>query len=131
MRRLPPLDGFGGLYSGRATGLRKVAAEELALSTPALVVQSALERYTGRPCLIKKHQALEINEDGTALLNDIAPALDPIAVSVTSFISEANQLRLRHYYATLRRSDCCRCWAIWCVFPLHIDIETTPHPYPA
>lgn len=132
MRRLPPLTALEAFIQVARLGSVKAAAEELALSTPALSRRiQALERYVGRPLFDRKHQALEINEDGTALLNDIAPALDSIAVSVDKLISGGNQLRLRlgvmplfasqrllPMLGDLRQS-----------FPLlHIDIETTPHP---
>ncbi len=112
-------------------GSVKAAAEELALSTPALSRRiQGLERYVGRPLFERKHQALEINADGAALLNDIAPALDSIAVSVDKLISGGNQLRLRLAVMPLFASQ--RLLPILGelrqAFPLlHIDIETTPH----
>ncbi|MDQ4419193.1 LysR substrate-binding domain-containing protein [Sphingobium sp. DEHP117] len=130
MRRLPPLTALEAFIQVARLGSVKAAAEELALSTPALSrrIQS-LERYVGRPLFDRKHQALEINADGTALLNEIAPALDSIAVSVDKLISGGNQLRLRLAVLPLFASQ--RLLPILGelrqAFPqLHIDIETTP-----
>lgn len=82
----------------------------------------------------RKHQALEINADGTALLNDIAPALDSIAVSVDKLISGGNQLRLRLAVMPLFASQRLlpMLGELRQAFPLlHIDIkQTTPHPVP-
>lgn len=134
MRRLPPLTALEAFIQVARLGSVKAAAEELALSTPALSRRiQALERYVGRPLFERKHQALEINDDGTALLNDIAPALDSIAVSMDKLISGGNQLRLRLGVMPLFASqrllpmlgELRQAYA-----QLHIDIETTPHAIP-
>ncbi|RXR25593.1 LysR substrate-binding domain-containing protein [Sphingobium fluviale] len=134
MRRLPPLTALEAFIQVARLGSVKAAAEELALSTPALSRRiQALERYVGRPLFERKHQALEINADGTALLNDIAPALDSIAVSVDKLISGGNQLRLRLAVMPLFASQRLlpMLGNLRQAFPLlHIDIETTPHPVP-
>lgn len=131
MRRLPPLTALEAFVHVARLGSVKAAAEELALSTPALSRRlQALERYIGRPLFERKHQALEINADGTALLNDIAPALDAMTVAVDRIVSGGTQLRLRLAVAPLFASQR--------LFPhlpelrqaypnLHLDIETTPH----
>ena len=104
------------------------------MSTPALSRRiQALERYVGRALFERKHQALEINADGAALLNDIAPALDSIAVSVDKLISGGNQLRLRLAVMPLFASQRLlpMLGELRQAFPLlHIDIETSPHPIP-
>ncbi|MBB6124720.1 LysR substrate-binding domain-containing protein [Sphingobium subterraneum] len=131
MRRLPPLTALEAFVQVARLGSVKAAAEELALSTPALSRRlQALERYIGRTLFERKHQAMEINSDGVALLNDIAPALDAMSVAVEKIISGGNQLRLRLAVLPLFASQR--------LFPhlgelreaypsLHIDIETTPH----
>lgn len=131
MRRLPPLTALEAFVQVARLGSVKAAAEELALSTPALSRRiQALERYVGRPLFDRKHQAMEINADGTALLNDIAPALDAMSVAVEKLVTGGGQLRLRLAVAPL--------FATQRLFPhlgelrrrypqLHIDIETTPH----
>lgn len=134
MRRLPPLTALEAFIQVARLGSVKAAAEELALSTPALSRRiQALERYVGRPLFERKHQALEINDDGDALLNDIAPALDSIAMSVDKLISGGNQLRLRLGVMPLFASQRLlpMLGELRSAFPLlHIDIETTPHPIP-
>lgn len=131
MRRLPPLTALEAFVQVARLGSVKAAAEELALSTPALSRRiQALERYVGRPLFERKHQALEINADGTALLDDIAPALDAMAVAIDKLISGGNQLRLRLAVMPLFASqrllpllgELRRAYPL-----LHLDIETTPH----
>lgn len=112
-------------------GSVKAAAEELALSTPALSRRiQALERYVGRSLFERKHQALEINADGLGLLNDIAPALDAMSVAVEKLMNGGNQLRLRlavmPLFASQRLLPLLR--DLRQAYPLlHLDIETTPH----
>ena len=96
MRRLPPLTALEAFVQVARLGSVKAAAEELALSTPALSRRvQALERFIGRPLFDRKHQALEINADGQRLLDDIAPALDSLSQALENIQSGGNQLRLR------------------------------------
>jgi len=131
MRRLPPLTALEAFVQVARLGSIKAAAEELALSTPALSRRiQALERYVGRPLFERKHQALEINEEGTRLLDEIAPALDSMSVAIDKLISGGNQLRLRLAVMPLFASQ--RLLPLMGqlrqVHPLlHLDIETTPH----
>lgn len=131
MRRLPPLTALEAFVQVARLGSIKAAAEELALSTPALSRRiQALERYVGRPLFERKHQALEINPDGTQLLDDIAPALDSISVSIDKLISGGNQLRLRLAVMPLFASQRLLplLGELRHAYPLlHVDIETTPH----
>lgn len=131
MRRLPPLTALEAFVQVARLGSVKAAAEELALSTPALSRRvQALERFIGRPLFDRKHQALEINADGQRLLDDIAPALDSVSQALENIQSGGNQLRLRLAVLPL--------FATQRIFPhlgalrqrhpqLHIDIETTPY----
>ncbi|WP_333882987.1 LysR substrate-binding domain-containing protein [Sphingobium yanoikuyae] len=131
MRRLPPLTALEAFVQVARLGSVKAAAEELALSTPALSRRvQALERFIGRPLFDRKHQALEINSEGQRLLDDIAPALDSLSQALENIQSGGNQLRLRLAVMPL--------FATQRLFPhlgrlrqqhpqLHIDIETTPH----
>jgi len=131
MRRLPPLTALEAFIQVARLGSVKAAAEELALSTPALSRRlQVLERYIGRPLFERKHQALEINADGTALLHEIAPALDAMSVAVERIVSGGNQLRLRLAVTPLFASQ--RLFPhlseLRQLYPqLHIDMETTPH----
>ena len=131
MRRLPPFTALEAFVQVARLGSVKAAAEELALSTPALSRRiQALERYVGRPLFERKHQALEINADGTALLNDIAPALDSVSVAIEKLISGGNQLRLRLAVMPLFASQRLLplLGELRQTHPLlHLDIETTPH----
>lgn len=131
MRRLPPLTALEAFVQVARLGSVKAAAEELALSTPALSRRvQALERFIGKPLFDRKHQALEINSDGQRLLDDIAPALDSLSQALENIQSGGNQLRLRLAVMPL--------FATQRLFPhlgslrqthpqLHIDIETTPY----
>lgn len=131
MRRLPPLTALEAFVQVARLGSVKAAAEELALSTPALSRRvQALERFIGRPLFDRKHQALEINADGQRLLDDIAPALDSLSQALENIQSGGNQLRLRLAVMPL--------FATQRLFPhlgelrrrqpqLHIDIDTTPY----
>ncbi|MEO8723374.1 MAG: LysR substrate-binding domain-containing protein [Sphingobium sp.] len=131
MRRLPPLTALEAFVQVARLGSVKAAAEELALSTPALSRRiQALERYIGRSLFERKHQSMEINADGTALLTDIAPALDAMSVAVERIVTGGNQLRLRLAVLPLFASQRLfpRLGELRRDFPLlHIDIETTPH----
>ncbi len=131
MRRLPPLTALEAFVQVARLGSIKAAAEELALSTPALSRRiQALERYVGRPLFERKHQALEINADGNALLNDIAPAIDAMSVAIEKLISGGNQLRLRLAVMPLFASQRLLplLGELRQAYPLlHLDIETTPH----
>ncbi len=94
MRRLPPLTALEAFVQVACLGSVNAAAEELALSTPALSRRvQALERFIGRPLFDRKHQALEINAEGQRLLDDIAPALDSLAQALENIQSGGNQLR--------------------------------------
>ena len=131
MRRLPPLTALEAFVQVARLGSVKAAAEELALSTPALSRRiQALERYIGRPLFERKHQALEINADGTDLLNDIAPAIDVMSVAIEKLMSGGNQLRLRLAVMPLFASQRLLplLGQLRQAYPLlHLDIETTPH----
>lgn len=96
MRRLPPLTAIEAFVQVARLGSIKAAAEELALSSPALSrrVQS-LERFIGKPLFERRHQALKLNDDGERLLGLIAPALDTMTDAVETMTSGVDLLRLR------------------------------------
>jgi LysR family glycine cleavage system transcriptional activator len=96
MRRLPPLTAIEAFVQVARLGSIKAAAEELALSSPALSrrVQS-LERFIGKPLFERRHQALRLNDDGDRLLGLIAPALDAMTDAVEAMTSGSELLRLR------------------------------------
>lgn len=96
MRRLPPLTAIEAFVQVARLGSIKAAAEELALSSPALSrrVQS-LERFIAKPLFERRHQALKLNDDGERLLAMIAPALDAMTDAVEAMTSGTELLRLR------------------------------------
>jgi LysR family glycine cleavage system transcriptional activator len=96
MRRLPPLTAIEAFVQVARLGSIKAAAEELALSSPALSrrVQS-LERFIGKPLFERRHQALKLNDEGERLLALIAPALDAMTDAVETMTSGTELLRLR------------------------------------
>lgn len=112
-------------------GSVKAAAEELALSTPALSRRvQALERFVGKPLFDRKHQALELNADGQRLLTNIAPALDVLSIAVEEVQKDNNQLRLRLSVLPLFASQRLfpRMGELRRLHPnLHLDVETTSH----
>ena len=112
-------------------GSVKAAAEELALSSPALSrrVQS-LERFVGRSLFERRHQAMILNAEGEVLLSRLAPALDTLAEAIDLTTGEAEIVRFRlgvtplfasqrlmHRLPELRDSHP----------ELHIDIDTAAH----
>lgn len=131
MRRLPPLTAIEAFVQVARLGSVKAAAEELALSSPALSRRvQALERFIGKPLFERRHQALRLNADGERLLGLIAPALDGMSDAVEAMTAGAELLRLRlgvpPLFATQR------------LFPrlpelkqrhpeLHLDVETVGH----
>lgn len=131
MRRLPPLTALEAFVQVARLGSVKAAAEELALSTPALSRRvQALERFLGKSLFDRKHQAMEINVDGQRLLDDIAPALDAMSLALENIQSGGNQLRLRLAVLPLFASQRLfpRLAELRQLHPsLHLDIETTPY----
>jgi LysR family glycine cleavage system transcriptional activator len=96
MRRLPPLTAIEAFVQVARLGSIKAAAEELALSSPALSRRvQALERFIGKPLFERRHQALKLNDDGERLLGLIAPALDAMTDAVEAMTSGVELLRLR------------------------------------
>ncbi|HEX8300300.1 LysR substrate-binding domain-containing protein [Sphingomonas sp.] len=131
MRRLPPLTAIEAFVQVARLGSIKAAAEELALSSPALSrrVQS-LERFIGKPLFERRHQALRLNEDGERLLAGIAPALDAMTDAVEAMTSGSELLRLRlgilPLFATQRLMP--RLPDLKRKHPeLHLDVDTGGH----
>jgi len=131
MRRLPPLTAIEAFVQVARLGSIKAAAEELALSSPALSrrVQS-LERFIGKPLFERRHQALRLNDEGERLLGLIAPALDAMTDAVEAMTSGVELLRLRlgvlPLFATQRLMphlpDLKRRYPA-----LHLDVDTAGH----
>ncbi len=131
MRRLPPLTAIEAFVQVARLGSVKAAAQELALSAPALSrrVQS-LERFIGRSLFDRRHQAMQLNADGERLIAQIAPAIDSLADAVESMTSGADVLRLRLGVLPLFASQRLfpRLAALRALHPeLHLDIDTAGH----
>lgn len=131
MRRLPPLTAIEAFVHVARLGSIKAAADELALSSPALSrrVQS-LERFVGRPLFERGRHALRLNAEGERLLQQIAPQLDSMSDAIEALTSGGSVLRLRLGVLPL--------FAQQRLFPrlgelrarhpeLHIDIDTGGH----
>ena len=131
MRRLPPLTAIEAFVQVARLGSVKAAAEELALSSPALSRRvQALERFIGKPLFERRHQALRLNDEGERLLGMIAPALDTMADAVETMTSGTELLRLRlgvlPLFATQRLMP--RLPELKRRHPsLHLDVDTAGH----
>lgn len=131
MRRLPPLTAIEAFVHVARLGSIKAAAEELALSSPALSRRvQALERFVGKTLFERRHQALRLNADGERLLSGIAPALDAMSDAVEAMTSGVELLRLRlgvlPLFATQRLLP--RLGELKKRHPhLHLDVDTGGH----
>jgi len=131
MRRLPPLTAIEAFVQVARTGSVKAAAQELALSAPALSRRiQALEAFLGKPLFERRHQAVALNDDGERLLQQIAPVLDRLTDAVEFMTSGTEVMRLRLGVLPLFASQR--------IFPhlaelrakhpqLHLDIDTAGH----
>lgn len=131
MRRLPPLTAIEAFVAVARLGSVKAAAEELALSAPALSRRlQTLERFLGRPLFDRRHQAMVLNGDGDRLLTQIAPLLDQLSDVVESMTSAVEVLRLRLGVLPLFASQRLfpRLAELRGAHPeLHLDIDTGAH----
>ena len=131
MRRLPPLTAIEAFVQVARLGSVKAAAEELALSSPALSRRvQELERLIGKQLFERRHQAMKLNGDGERLLGLIAPALDTMSDAIESMTSGAELLRLRlgtpSLFATQRLLPYLH--ELRAAHPqLHLDIDTGGH----
>ncbi len=131
MRRLPPLGAIEAFVQVARLGSVKAAADELALSAPALSrrVQS-LERFIGKSLFTRRHQSMTPNEDGERLLMQIAPVLDHLSDAIEAMTSGTEVLRLRlgvlPLYASQRLFP--HLGRLRAAHPeLHLDIDTAAH----
>ena len=131
MRRLPPLTAIEAFVQVARLGSVKAAAEELALSSPALTRRvQTLERFLGRALFERRHQSIKLNGEGERLLQQIAPSIDALSDAIESMTSGPDILRLRLGVLPLFASQR--------LFPhlaelrtrypnLHIDVDTAAH----
>jgi LysR family glycine cleavage system transcriptional activator len=128
---MPPLGAIEAFVQVARLGSVKAAAEELALSAPALSRRvQALERFVGKPLFDRRHQAVVLNSEGERLLGHLAPALDQLSDAVEAMTSDAELLRLRlgvlPLYASQRLFP--HLGALRRDHPeLHLDIDTGGH----
>lgn len=131
MRRLPSLSGIEAFVAVARAGSLKAAADELALSSPALSrrIQS-LERSVGRALFDRGHQSITPNRHGERLLAMISPALDRMSDALESMAAAQEVSRLRlgvlPLFATQQLMP--RLGELRAEHPdLHLDIDTAPH----
>lgn len=131
MRRLPPLTAIEAFVQVARLGSIKAAADELALSSPALSRRvQALERFVGRPLFERRHQAIRLNAEGERLLQQIAPQIDALTDAIEALTSGNKVLRLRLGVLPLFASQRLfpRLGELRARHPdLHIDIDTGGH----
>lgn len=96
MRKLPPLGSIQAFVQVARLGSLKAAADSLALSSPALTrrVQS-LEQFVGGSLFERQHNALHLNGRGEALLGDMEPHLDALALAVERATDQGKSMRIR------------------------------------
>jgi LysR family glycine cleavage system transcriptional activator len=131
MRRLPPLTAIEAFVQVARLGSVKAAAEELALSSPALSRRvKNLEHFLGRALFERRHHAMALTEDGEALLTRVTGPLDDLANAIEISTGQADLLRLRLGVLPLFASQ-----RLIGMLPelrethpeLHIDIDTAAH----
>jgi LysR family transcriptional regulator, glycine cleavage system transcriptional activator len=124
VRRLPPLTAIEAFVQVARLGSVKAAAEELALSSPALSRRiQALERFLGRPLFDRTPGAMRLNEDGERLLGAIAPHLDGMSNAIEDLTSEGGVVRLRASQQLFPHLGELRA-----LHPeLHLDVDTAAH----
>lgn len=131
MRRLPPLTAVEAFVQVARLGSVKAAAEELALSSPALSRRvQALERFVGRSLFERRHQAMVLNSDGELLLGRIAPALDALTEAIGTTSGEQELVRLRLAVLPLFASQRLigHLAELRALHPeLHVDLDTGAH----
>jgi LysR family transcriptional regulator, glycine cleavage system transcriptional activator len=131
VRRLPSLAAVEAFVHVARLGSVKAAAEELALSSPALSRRvQTLERFVGRPLFERRHQAIVLNADGEKLMQLTSPLLDSLSDAIETLTSASPVMRLRLGVMPL--------FAAQRLIPalpglrekhptLHIDVDTAAH----
>lgn len=131
MRRLPPLTAVEAFVAVARLGSVKAAAQELALSAPALSRRvQTLERFLDKPLFDRRPQSMVLTEDGERLFADIAPVLDHLSDVIEALTSGTELLRLRLGVLPLFASQRLfpRLGELRAAHPeLHLDIDTAGH----
>jgi len=131
MRRLPSLSAIEAFIHVARAGSIKAAAEELALSSPAISRRiQGLESHISRPLFERRHQALVLTDDGERLLSMVAPALDSLSDAIEGLSRGSSHMRLRlgilPLYASQRLMP--HLGELRTLHPnLHLDVDTAAH----
>jgi LysR family transcriptional regulator, glycine cleavage system transcriptional activator len=131
MRRLPSLAGVEAFVHVARSGSVKSAAEELALSSPALSRRiQALERFLDKSLFERRHQSIRLNADGEKLMELIGPVLDSLSDAMEVMTSPNAVMRLRlgvlPLFAAQRLMP--QLPLLRAQHPsLHIDVDTAAH----
>lgn len=89
MRRLPPLNCLKAFESVARLGSALRAAEDLCVSHGAVSKQIALlERWLGVPVFERAARGMKLNRNGLALLKEVQPAFDRMALAVQEIVAE-------------------------------------------
>lgn len=132
MRRLPPLTAIEAFVQVARLGSVRAAAEELALSSPALSRRvQTLENFLGRALFERRRHAMALTAEGEALLARVAGPLDDLADAIEAATGDGGLMRLRlgvlPLFAAQRLIG--RLPELRALHPdLHIDIDTAGHP---
>ena len=131
MRRLPPLNTIEAFVQVARLGSVKAAADELALSSPALSrrIQN-LENFLGRQLFERRHHAMVLTGDGEELLERISDPLDALTSAIENVTGQSTLMRLRLGVLPLFASQRLigRLPELRELHPdLHIDIDTAAH----
>lgn len=96
MRRLPPVGSIQAFVAIARRGSLKAAAEQLALSSPALTrrIQS-LEQFLGVALFDRLHGGLQLSRRGEQFFADVAPHIDAMAIAVESISESGTEMRIR------------------------------------
>lgn len=131
MRRLPPLTAVEAFLQVARLGSIKSAAEELALSSPALSRRvQALERFLGRALFRRGHHSMTLTEEGDKLLTAISGPIDALAQAMSALAGGDDVTRLRLGVLPLFASQKLmpRLPELRALHPeLHLDIDTAAH----
>lgn len=131
MRRLPPLRALEAFVRTVKLGSAKAAANELAISAPALSRRiKALEDFIGKPLFDRKAQAMAPNAEAQRLLETVSPALDAIADAIEAVTDRDADFRLKLGVLPLFGSQRLipNLGELRRLYPkLHIDVITSTH----
>ena len=106
MRRLPSLAGIEAFIHVARSGSIKAAAEELALSSPALSRRiQTLENFMGLPLFERGHQSIRLNADGEQLMQLVSPIIESLSGAIEEMTTIEHVMRLKLGVPTLFASQ--------------------------